>query len=380
MDAQITTLDLFTGIAGFSLALKPICKTIAYADINPISQSIIKKHIDENNLDDAPLFFDVKDIGKSKNSKNIRADIVTAGFPCQDISVSNLYGKGIMGKRSILVFEALRIADLVRASIIVLENSPNIVNRGIDILGQVLNDYGYDYVYDFFSAEQVGAPHIRKRFYLLAFKRKSKRAKYVLETLTGLKETKHNFWKNGFKADSKQKVVPKTSTSYKDLQKRTFLLGNAIVPSCAKHAIWFLSTYLVSSSTSHLPSAYENKNIHTKKMGFLDLSKYNSKGNSKTNLHPFTMIIPKEKYIENEDFKLGEPLIKYRLSTPLSRAFYHSRVGGFRSSRILQNEIIYDTTTLMNKEDKNVDHWVINPKYIEWLMGYPPNWTRLDSR
>lgn len=363
-ERQYTMVDLFTGIAGFSLALNQVCKTIAYSDINATSQTIIAKHIECGRLDNAHIFGDVKEL--NKNNK-LQADIVTAGFPCQDISVSNLHGKGIMGERSVLVFEALRVAKLVHASIIILENSPNIVNKGIDILTDALHSQGYTHVYDFFSASQIGAPHLRKRFYLLAYK-KGPKSRQILQKLSTdlnvdnkLMDKSNTAWNKGFKYD---KVVARNPHSYSDIQKRTFLLGNSIVPQCAKYAIHFLSHHALRS--------YHSANIGR---GYLNLSNYTLKNDT-----PFTMKVPNEKHIDNDEFRKGELLQKERLSTPLSQAFDHTCVGSSRASRILQNEIMYDVTTLSNKSDKNVDHWIINPKYIEWLMGYPANWTRIRMK
>ena len=93
-----------------------------------------------------------------------RVDCIAAGFPCQDISVAG-NGAGINGERSGLYREILRIADVVRPIFLFLENSPAIVGNG---LGTVLGDLAarrYDGRWTVLAAADVGAPHIRERWW-----------------------------------------------------------------------------------------------------------------------------------------------------------------------------------------------------------------------
>lgn len=93
-----------------------------------------------------------------------RVDCIAAGFPCQDISVAG-NGAGINGERSGLYREVLRVADVVRPRFVFLENSPAIVCNG---LGTVLGDLaarGYNGRWTVLAAADVGAPHIRERWW-----------------------------------------------------------------------------------------------------------------------------------------------------------------------------------------------------------------------
>lgn len=93
-----------------------------------------------------------------------RVDCISAGFPCQDISVSGS-GAGITGARSGLYREILRIAGILRPRFLFLENSPAIVGRG---LGRVLGDVaalGYSGRWTVLAASDVGAAHKRERWW-----------------------------------------------------------------------------------------------------------------------------------------------------------------------------------------------------------------------
>jgi DNA (cytosine-5)-methyltransferase 1 len=96
-------------------------------------------------------------------------DVVSAGFPCQDISGANKHAVGIDGARSGLWKQAVRIVGEVRPSFVLVENSPILTSRG---LGTVLGDLaslGLNARWGVFSAGGIGAPHIRERIWILAY-------------------------------------------------------------------------------------------------------------------------------------------------------------------------------------------------------------------
>lgn len=95
-------------------------------------------------------------------------DCIHAGFPCQDISVSGKQAGVSEGTRSGLYREVLRIAGVVRPKQLFLENVSAILSCG---LGTVLGDLaalGYDCRWLCIRASDVGAPHHRDRWFLLA--------------------------------------------------------------------------------------------------------------------------------------------------------------------------------------------------------------------
>lgn len=94
-------------------------------------------------------------------------DVISGGFPCQDISAAGK-GAGIDGSRSGLWAEMYRIVCEVRPRFVFVENSPMLTSRG---LGRVLGDLaasGYDAAWLVLGAADVGAPHVRKRIWILA--------------------------------------------------------------------------------------------------------------------------------------------------------------------------------------------------------------------
>jgi len=103
-----------------------------------------------------------------------RVDCITAGFPCQDISIAG-QGKGIEGERSGLVWQVFRAIDALRPGVVFLENSPEIRTKGRrDIIGALV-ERGYSWKDGTLAAAAVGAAHIRNRWWLLAANANGKR-------------------------------------------------------------------------------------------------------------------------------------------------------------------------------------------------------------
>jgi DNA (cytosine-5)-methyltransferase 1 len=94
-------------------------------------------------------------------------DVVSGGFPCQDISAAGK-GAGLDGERSGLWKQMSRIIGEVRPQFALVENSPVLTSRG---LGTVLGDLaamGYDARWGVLGAIDAGAPHKRERIWIVA--------------------------------------------------------------------------------------------------------------------------------------------------------------------------------------------------------------------
>jgi DNA (cytosine-5)-methyltransferase 1 len=97
-----------------------------------------------------------------------RIDLLTGGFPCQDISVVGA-GKGITGKKSGLWVEAYRAIDEIKPVVVVLENSAELLKKGFENILYPLSEIGYNVEWECFKAIDFGFPHIRERLYILAY-------------------------------------------------------------------------------------------------------------------------------------------------------------------------------------------------------------------
>lgn len=157
-------LDLFSGIAGLSLALDPWVKTVAYCERDAYAQSVLLSRMAEGSLPLAPIWDDVQTLTGSMLPP---IDIIFGGFPCQDISAAGR-GAGLAGERSGLFFEIMRLVDELKPSFVFLENVPAIRTRGLHTVIEELSGRGYVCRWTCLSAQEVGANHKRERWFLLA--------------------------------------------------------------------------------------------------------------------------------------------------------------------------------------------------------------------
>lgn len=165
-------LALFSGIGGISLGLKwaiPELRTICHVERNPYCAGVLIKNMEQGLLDTAPIWSDICTFdGKPWKGK---VDIISGGFPCQDISFAGK-GAGIVeGKtRSGLWHEYARIIGEIRPSFVFVENVAALLVRGVDVVLGSLSSLGYDAQWRIISAQEIGAPHKRERIFLVAYR------------------------------------------------------------------------------------------------------------------------------------------------------------------------------------------------------------------
>ena len=160
----LSVLDLFSGIGGFSYAFESTghFETVAFCENNKFCQKVLKK-----NFPNVKIYEDVRSI----NGKEIKADVVAGGFPCQSFSVAGK--RRGTGDDRYLWPEMFRVITEVKPSWVVWENVQGIINieNGL-VLRQVQDDLekeGFQSRCFVIPASGVGAWHQRKRIWGIAF-------------------------------------------------------------------------------------------------------------------------------------------------------------------------------------------------------------------
>ena len=162
--------SLFSGIGGFDLA----AEWMGWENVFHCEIETDKRKILEQKWPNAKSYGDIT----TTDFKEWRGkvDIITGGFPCQDASIAKQDGKGqqgLQGARTGLAFHMLRAIREIRPKYVIAENVANFltVNRGEDfrtILSE-LSRMGYHAEWRTCYASEVGAPHKRKRLYIVAY-------------------------------------------------------------------------------------------------------------------------------------------------------------------------------------------------------------------
>jgi DNA (cytosine-5)-methyltransferase 1 len=158
---KLRVLDLFSGIGGFSLGLERTggFETVAFCEIEPFPRKVLAKHW--------PEVLCYEDVTTAEFESLGPVDLVTGGFPCQDLSFAGK-GAGLASERSGLFWHIIRTVCMVGRPKLLLENVAALLNRGMgEVLG-ALAQIGYDAEWHCIPASYVGAWHKRDRVWVFA--------------------------------------------------------------------------------------------------------------------------------------------------------------------------------------------------------------------
>jgi len=156
-------MSLFAGIGGFDLGFERVgMESVGQVEIDSHCREVLSQR-----FPGVPRWEDVKDVTGAELPD---CDVLTGGFPCQDISVAGRRA-GLAGDRSGLWFEFARIIAETSPRWVVIENVPGLLssNGGRDmgtILG-FLGEHGYGWAYRVLDAQWFGVPQRRRRVFIV---------------------------------------------------------------------------------------------------------------------------------------------------------------------------------------------------------------------
>lgn len=163
----ITHVSLCAGYGGIDLGLKraiPNLRTIAFSEIEAFACANLVSKMEAGHLDAAPIWTDLKTFPWAEFHGKV--DILSGGYPCQPFSAA---GKrlGIEDPRHLWPFIADGIR-LMQPRVCFFENVEGHISLGLRAVIEELGNLGYQTTWGIFSAAEVGAPHQRKRIFILA--------------------------------------------------------------------------------------------------------------------------------------------------------------------------------------------------------------------
>ncbi|TXH59339.1 MAG: DNA cytosine methyltransferase [Desulfurellales bacterium] len=159
-------LALFSGAGGGILGGKLLVwRCVCAVEIDDYARDALISRQDDGCIEPFPIWDDIRTFD-GKPWRGV-VDIVTGGFPCQDISSAGR-GAGITGERSGLWKEMARIIGEVRPRFALVENSPVLTSRGLGVVLGDLAEMGYDARWGVPGAHHAGAPHKRDRIWIVA--------------------------------------------------------------------------------------------------------------------------------------------------------------------------------------------------------------------
>ena len=166
---SICELALFAGAGGGILGGHLLgWRTVCAVEIDPYCRHVLVARQNDGTFPPFPIWDDVRTFD-GRPWRGL-VDVVSGGFPCQDISCANQNAAGIDGERSGLWVEMARVIGEVHPRFAFVENSPILVRRGLDRVLADLSDLGMDAVWGVVGADDAGLPHRRKRIWIVGYR------------------------------------------------------------------------------------------------------------------------------------------------------------------------------------------------------------------
>ena len=386
---HLHAIDLFSGIGGISLALFDVVETVLYCEWDKYCQQVLVERMSEGKLHKAPVHSDVKTLYLGNK---LDANMIVGGFPCQDISCIGLQ-KGIAdGERSSMFYEIIRIIDEnPRIEYLFLENVPNILKCGLaEVIEELVLKRQWRLQWTCRSAGAFGAPHLRNRWFCLAIRQG---ASPVFER--GAEDDMNHMWSDDWytKGEPEKRVSLKPregvepDESYdENWVHRCHCLGNSVVPMVVRQA--FLELAKCSSYWESISSAFS---IYARKLSSVSYP-YPETGLIIGDLF-YDMPVNTQKINQVKiDVKIGgaagkEPFVFNTLPTP-RRGMTHASSVTDRSVRDLPTVLVHshlaiDYMKSLGIPEPEQGKWqavaVANVNYIEWMMGYAKDWTKVHN-
>ena len=170
-------LSLFSGIGAFEKALDNLGVPFELVGFSEIDKYASASYCAIHGVDANKNLGDITKIDENKLPKDI--DLVTYGFPCQDISLAGkqkgLFNDDGSQTRSGLFFEALRIIEAAKPKVAIAENVKNLVGKKFNAQFQVvlasLDAAGYNNYWKVLNAKDYGIPQNRERVFIVSIRK-----------------------------------------------------------------------------------------------------------------------------------------------------------------------------------------------------------------
>lgn len=365
--SRLPMLDLFSGIGGISLALQHRFYPIAYCEIDEYAAAVLHNRIADGKLYPAPVIPDVTQITGKSLPKHSKVKMISAGFPCQDLSTAGSK-HGIHGARSGLFSQIMRLVDeLPSVQIICLENVPNIVQLGIETVLAELAVRGFDMRWTVISAAHLGAWHVRRRWFLVAHRGKSLK---IPAAVNNHMQTPQKWSQEPPVRVALRPDAGKDPNWDKFWRRRQMALGNAVVPCVARFAF---DNLLLSRSSWHTSSVnrvgrlYDGVCINgvVSRTDPLHFDQRLVTWKTPTILLDDGTIIPHMSTLRT-GFVYGAPRITHKTAVD-----WVHQIKCSKEARAYVKSKLRDITDCRSYYFKII----VAPTFCEFLMGYAPNWT-----
>lgn len=185
---MLKLLSLFTGIGAFEKALENLGINHELVGFSEIDKFAIKSYCTIHNL---PEYKNLGDVSKIEIDKIPDFDLLTWGFPCQDISIAGRM-KGIKeGTRSGLYYEGYKILKAKRPGISIIENVKNLTSKRFkeqfETILKDIEELGYNNYWQVLNAKNYSVPQNRERIFIVSIRKDIDKNNFVFPSPVELK-------------------------------------------------------------------------------------------------------------------------------------------------------------------------------------------------
>jgi DNA-cytosine methyltransferase len=387
---MLASVDLFSGTGGFALALKGIATPIMFCDRD---KSVIHKLgglMASGRLPTAPIVDDVRDLASIKKAVGSnKVDIITAGFPCVGFSSVGAR-EGLKNEQSNLFHAATDVVHALKPRMVLFENVIGILadshSRDMRTMAKRMHELGYSMRWTVCSAADVGARQLRNRWYCLATRNRATFGRiHVGKTAA-------------FPACPKVPLITNDAASKAGFPDRIRAMGNAIVPLAGRLAFARLySGYRILSladlrKTASLTWSQDYDKVAADGAGAHGCSHVMAGKVAFHSVHvpdqPRKVMrievdpknyTPPKGWVRRESDTPSDPLTRLftRPSWPTPRvsAATPSHIITVRTQNDLSTLAMFVTNIDGVRQRKTKSGDCMDARWVEWIMGYPANWT-----
>ena len=374
---RLRSLSLFSGIGGLDLSLKGVLKPLVYCEIDPYALAVLHDQMRKGALHKAVVNTDVRTLTSSWIRTNVKEhpEAIVAGWPCPGHSGAGKR-QSFAHKESGLFREILRLLDEVHTrKYLFLENVANILNNGMEILVKELHKKrSFTLIWVVVEAREVGAPHMRRRWFCVAH-RQGHLPRAPAFTADGYRPFVTRWATEPPRTICAESAKP-SKIEARSARKRAFLLGNGVVPDCARYAFLHL---LSEPSRVGQSMSLTRKPVDWPVCGIIERGVISEIVSPvpRSWREPLPIVLdaklykaPKGHQAKNVLKPLRKKTVLHYWATPRAHLTSASQVMTQRTSHDLPTQIRNEINTPSNERTCTP-----NPSFLENMMGYPKNYT-----
>ena len=185
---MLKLLSLFTGIGAFEKALENLGINYELVGFSEIDKFAIKSYCAIHNV---PENKNLGDITKINIDKIPDFDLLTWGFPCQDISIAGRMEGIKKGTRSGLYYEGYKILKAKRPGISIIENVKNLTSKRFkeqfETILKDIEELGYNNYWQVLNAKNYSVPQNRERIFIVSIRKDIDKNNFVFPSPVELK-------------------------------------------------------------------------------------------------------------------------------------------------------------------------------------------------